>query len=69
MADDRPPGIFCLRNQITKCVEDHLGCPYCFGRTREVVEAGEPKLFCDWDPEHDPIVFAFPPGTSRNSRG
>jgi hypothetical protein len=69
MADDRPRVVFCVRNQITKCVEDHLGCPYCFGRNRDAVESGESKRFCDWDPEKDPVAFGFPPDTSRNSRG
>lgn len=69
MADDRCRDVFCVRNQITKSVEQHLCCPYCFGRKRETVEAGKRGQFCDWDPDKDPIVFAFPPGTSRNSRG
>jgi hypothetical protein len=67
--DDRPKGIFCLRNQKTKCAEEHLGCPYCFGRTRTAVEGGDPKQFCDWDAEQDPVAFGFPPGTIRNSGG
>ena len=64
-----PKKIFCLRNQIMKPCEEHLQCPYCFGRRREVIEGGEHKDFCDFDPDKDPISFGFPDDSTRNLRG
>lgn len=71
MADppEVPKGVFCIRNQIMKDAGEHLHCPYCFGKTREIIEGGECKEFCDFDPEQDPIAFGFAPDTSRNSCG
>lgn len=61
--------VFCVRNQCEKGADEHLGCPYCFGKHREVVEEGERKEFCDFDPDKDPTSFGFPEGTSRNLKG
>ena len=61
--------IFCVRNQCEKPADEHLGCPYCFGKRREVIESGERKDFCDFDPEKDPTTFGFPEGTTRNLKG
>jgi hypothetical protein len=69
MTEKGPEGVYCLRNKLIKQVDEHLTCPYCFGRTREKVESGECKHFCDWDSEKDPVAFGFPPGTSRNEHG
>jgi len=68
MADEqtkRP--VFCIRNHTSKDADEHLACPYCFGRKREVIEQGERKDFCDFDPERDPAVFGFPTDTTRNA--
>ena len=61
--------VFCVRNQTEKPAEEHLGCAYCFGRRVEVVEGGERREFCDYDPDKDPTAFGFPEGTSRNLKG
>lgn len=69
MADDRTQKrVFCRRNHVSKSADEHLGCPYCYGRLREVVEQGEPQRFCDWDPDNDPVTFGFPDDSSRNQR-
>ncbi len=70
MADEQVPRkIYCVRNGCMKVANEHMGCPYCFGRKREVVEEGEHKDFCDFDPDKDPISFGFPQDCSRSSRG
>lgn len=70
MSQKHPPKpVYCVRNHTSKATEEHLSCPYCFGRKREVIEAGERKLFCDFDPDRDPIVFGFPDGSTRNANG
>ncbi len=61
--------VFCVRNQVDKSAPEHLSCPYCFGRKSEVVENGERKEFCDFDPEKDPTSFGFPEGSTRNLKG
>lgn len=60
--------VYCVRNHTTKKASEHLRCPYCFGRSREVVEAGEHERFCDFDPEKDPVSFGFPEGSTRAQR-
>ncbi len=71
MADPQaqPKKVFCVRNQILKDPAEHLCCPYCFGRVRHVIECGERKEFCDFNPEKDPIAFGFPEDSTRNLRG
>lgn len=61
--------VFCVRNQVDKGAPEHLSCPYCFGRKCEVVERGERKEFCDFDPDKDPTSFGFPEGSTRNLKG
>jgi hypothetical protein len=61
--------VFCVRNKCEKDASEHLGCPYCFGKRREVVEDGERKDFCDFDPDKDPTSFGFPEGSTRNLKG
>ncbi len=76
MADDKkqpdreaaPKRVFCIRNQCEKSPDEHLGCPYCFGK-KKAVESGERCEFCDFDPEKDPTSFGFPEGASRNLKG
>jgi hypothetical protein len=62
-------GVFCARNKMLKDPGEHLSCPYCFGRKREVIERGERTEFCDFDPTKDPVSFGFPQGTLRDLRG
>ena len=61
--------VFCVRNQCEKGAPEHLGCAYCFGKKREVIEKGERKEFCDFDPDKDPTSFGFPENSSRNLKG
>ena len=61
--------VFCVRNQVHKPVSEHLGCPYCFGKTRAVVDRGEHQQFCDFDPDKDPTSFGFPENSTRNLKG
>lgn len=69
MSDEQPnTPVFCLRNHTSKDAEEHMACPYCFGKKREVIEGGERRAFCDFDPDQDPVTFGFPTGTSRNER-
>ena len=70
MSDETPKKpVFCLRNHTSKEAEEHMSCPYCFGKKREVIEGGERKEFCDFDPDNDPITFGFPGDSSRNAGG
>ncbi len=61
--------VFCKRNHRSKEAREHMSCPYCFGKKRELIEHGERADFCDFDPENDPIAFGFPDDSSRNARG
>ncbi|MBI4957698.1 MAG: hypothetical protein HY908_37170 [Myxococcales bacterium] len=70
MSDERAKlSVFCVRNHVGKSAAEHLECPYCFGKKREVVEGGDRKQFCDYDAKTDPVTFGFPEGTSRNVSG
>jgi hypothetical protein len=64
-----PKKVYCVRNRLMKNTEEHVGCPYCFGKKREAIENGERTDFCDYDPDKDPICFGFPNDTTRASRG
>ena len=59
--------VFCLRNHSSKEAGEHMACPYCFGKKRELIEDGERKEFCDYDPDEDPVTFGFPDDSSRNA--
>jgi hypothetical protein len=59
--------VFCLRNHSSKEAGEHMACPYCFGKKRELIEDGERKDFCDYDPDKDPVTFGFPDDSSRNA--
>ncbi len=61
--------VFCVRNHVSKATDDHLGCPYCFGKKRELVEDGQREEFCDYSPDDDPLTFGFPEGSARNAGG
>ena len=61
--------VYCLRNRLMKPTQEHMGCPYCFGKKHEVIENGERCDFCDFNPDKDPVSFGFPEDTSRNLRG
>jgi hypothetical protein len=70
MSEDRAKKrVFCLRNHVSKDAEEHIGCPYCFGKKREVIEDGERQEFCDFEADQDPLTFGFPDGSSRNAGG
>lgn len=60
--------VFCVRNHVSKSSEEHLQCPYCFGKKREVVDEGDRQDFCDYHADTDPVTFGFPEESSRNSR-
>lgn len=52
--------------QITP--EEHVGCPYCFGRLADV-RGGNHETFCDYKPGRDPIHFGFPADCERDRLG
>ena len=62
-------GVHCRRLGVDRSVDDHLSCPYCFGRRAELVTEGQLTRFCDFSPTEDPVCFGFPDDTSRNQRG
>lgn len=65
-AEDR--AVFCRRTRGMTPVEEHLRCPYCFGRVADV--GGDAyNSFCDYDPAADPIHFGFPETHGRAVRG
>jgi hypothetical protein len=67
--DDKPKdGVYCRRIDRLQTVEEHKGCPYCFGRRAEI-QQGEHDSFCDFEPGTDPIVFGFPPDIGRMAKG
>lgn len=61
--------VFCVRNKVLKPPEEHLTCPYCFGRRREAVAGGDHALFCDYDESKDPLAFGFPEASTRSLKG
>lgn len=70
-ADSREfPGVFvgCRRLGVPRAVREHLTCPYCFGRTADVLTA-DPRCFCDWDAGHDPLIYGFPATHGRHLQG
>lgn len=70
MSDEQPKRrVFCVRNHVSKSSDEHLHCPYCFGKKREVIDEGEREEFCDFNPDRDPVTFGFPEESSRNTRG
>lgn len=60
--------ITCRRLNVTRSVEEHLACAYCFGKEADVAE-GRPQRFCDFQPGVDPVCFGFPEQSERLMRG
>jgi hypothetical protein len=60
--------VLCRRLATLRTVEEHLGCPYCFGKRAEV-EAGDRSEFCDYQPGVDPVTFGFPENSGRLANG
>jgi len=69
MPAEGEPKVHCVRNGTDKPCDEHLACPYCFGKSRDVIEAGDRRRFCDYDPERDSVSFGFPAESSRHRRG
>ncbi len=61
-------GIHCRRvdKKLAPC--EHEACPYCHG-SKAQVETGEHGLFCNYDPEKDPVHFGFPNEGTRDLKG
>jgi len=59
------PVVHCRRVDQDKTPEEHVTCPYCFGKLADIAPEEHAK-FCSFDPAVDPIVFGFPPGTTRS---
>jgi len=68
--DDKPSAeqVHCRRLATLRTVEEHLGCPYCFGK-RADVEGGDRGAFCDYQPGVDPVTFGFPENSGRMRNG
>ena len=60
--------LLCRRTGQRIPVQEHLRCPYCFGRAGEV-EDGVHERFCDYKPEQDPIRFGMPEWSRRTGSG
>ena len=60
--------LLCRRTQQFVAPEEHLNCPYCFGRESDV-QRGLHERFCGYQPERDPIHFGFPTETERERDG
>lgn len=58
----------CHRLERDLPVDEHYECAYCLG-SKEQIETGEHKKFCDFQKGKDPIHFGFPEDTSRHERG
>jgi hypothetical protein len=65
MPTKKPKLIECQRTGQEYDAEEHLRCPYCFGKEKDMTSA-EPERFCDFEPGKDPINFGFPENSSRN---
>ena len=70
MAEEQGPRkVYCIRNRLMKGADEHVSCPYCFGKKQETIENGERTDFCDYNPDKDPISFGFPEDSGRNASG
>jgi hypothetical protein len=59
-ADPAPPTeVYCRRVERPLAVEEHVDCPYCYGKKNDV-QTTEHRQFCDFEPGKDPIHFGFP---------
>jgi len=59
--------VFCRRLQKRLPEQEHLECPYCYGRVDDV-RSKEHERFCDFQPGEDPIVYGFPTTHGRHQR-
>jgi hypothetical protein len=65
----KPPKLQpCPRVGSARGADEHLACPYCFGREAEV-GTGERAKFCDYEPGVDPVCFGFPENCGTLVRG
>ncbi|MBI4611998.1 MAG: hypothetical protein HY720_00145 [Planctomycetes bacterium] len=53
------PELQCRRVERSYKIEEHLRCPYCFGKCDDI-RSGDYERFCDFVPGVDPIAFGFP---------
>jgi hypothetical protein len=68
MSEDRAlKRVYCIRNRVAKTPEEHAACPYCFGKSQELIGGGVRVTFCDFDPDKDDLTFGFPVDSSRNA--
>lgn len=56
--------VTCRRLHVDRSVDEHLACPYCFGKAKDVAK-GDRACFCDFQPGVDPVCFGFPEGAGR----
>jgi hypothetical protein len=66
--DDKRILVKCERTDTEYDVNEHLRCPYCFGKDVDV-KSEDRSRFCDFDPDRDPINFGFPENSTRLNRG
>lgn len=64
----KDPTVHCPRLGKARPAEEHVACPYCYGRVAEV-KAGDRTSFCDFKPGIDPVSFGFAPELGRFQRG
>ncbi|MFO1053883.1 MAG: hypothetical protein U1F36_16825 [Planctomycetota bacterium] len=57
--------VWCHRLERLLPKDEHARCPYCYGTDSQIASGRHPD-FCDFEKERDPIVFGFPPDSSRN---
>ncbi len=62
-----PETVFCRRVERHLPVQEHLDCPYCYGK-RSKVESAEHGRFCDFEKGKDPIHFGFPEDFGRHTQ-
>ena len=60
--------VHCRRTGQELAVQQHLTCPYCFGK-KEEVSSTEHARFCDFQKGIDPIAFGFPKHAGRWKTG
>lgn len=60
--------VHCPRLDCQLTVEEHARCLYCHGDIDDV-RSGKREIFCNYDPEKDPVSFGFPRASQRQLRG
>ncbi len=73
MSDDSKPKLKleqlrCRRTGLMYSLAEHRVCPYC-SDAKKLESGASYDEFCDFDAEHDPVNFGFPPGASRFTHG